>query len=140
MKENIAGILKEMADVANLQDYEKLISFFTDDCIYEDVPTAKICHGPKEFIDMAKAVHRDFPNHKWDIVSSFSDGHKIASEGIWSGTFTHSNIPDRPATGKHVSVKTVSITEIRDGKISRNADYYDLFSFLQQAGGLPIKL
>ncbi len=134
MATDAVKIMKDMMEAGNSQNYEKVASFFTDDCVYEDVPSGKVAHGIKEFIDMAKMVHVDFPDHKWELTSAFSDGRRIASESIWSGTFTHSNDPKRPATGKYASIRCVSITEIRNGKIYRYRDYYDGLSLAQQLG------
>jgi steroid delta-isomerase-like uncharacterized protein len=119
------------------QDFEKTASFFTDDCVYEDIPMGAVCHGVKEFIDIARMVRRTFPDRSWKITSIFSDGNKIATEAVWSGTNTHSDDPARPPTGKHVSVRTVSITDLRDGKIWKNSDYYDGLSVQKQLGLLP---
>lgn len=130
-------IMKDMMAALNSQDFEKAASFFTDDCVYEDVLAGKVCHGAKEFIDMARLVRKHFPDRKWELTSAFSDGRRIASESVWRGTFTHSNDPKRPATGKHASVRIASITEIRNGKIYRQRDYYDGLSLSQQLGGLP---
>jgi len=130
-------IMKDMMEAGNSQDYEKFASFFTDDCVYEDVPNGKVWHGMKEFIPFAKLLHAAGPDHKWELKSAFSDGNKIASETVWSVTFTHSSDPERPATGKHVSIRGVSITELRNGKICRNSDYYDALSLRQQLGLSP---
>ena len=137
MAADAVKIMRDMMEAANSQDYEKVASFFTDDCVYEDVPSGMVAHGIKEFINFGKMVHIDFPDHKWELTSAFSDGHRIASESVWSGTFTHSSDPQRPATGKNASVRCVSITEIRNGKIRRNSDYYDNLSMSQQLGLLP---
>lgn len=127
-------IMKDLMKAASSQDYEKFASLFTDDCVYEDIPSGGVWHGMKEFTDFAKLLHIDFPDHKWEFKSSFSDGHRIATEAVWSGTFSHSSNPERPATGKHVAMRTVSITELRNGKICRNTDYYDGLSMMQQLG------
>ena len=127
-------IMKGMMDALNSQDYEKVASFFADDCVYEDVPSGGVTHSAKEFISFAKMVRVDFPDRKWEMTSAFSDGRKIASESIWSGTFTHSSDPKRTATGKFASIRCVSITEIRNGKICKNTDYYDGLSFSKQLG------
>ena len=128
-------IMKGMMAALNSQNYEKAASFFTDDLVYEDVASGMVFHGVKEFIDFAKLVRVEFPDREWELKSAFSDGHKIATESVWSGTFTHSVFnPERPATGKHVSIRCVSITELRNGKICRNSDYYDGLSFWQQLG------
>jgi len=54
-----------------------------------------------------------------------------------SGTLAHSSIPGVPATGKKFSVRGAAITEFRGGKISRNTNYWNLASMLQQVGVMP---
>jgi steroid delta-isomerase-like uncharacterized protein len=127
-------IMKGMMDALNAQDYEKAASFFTDDLVYEDVPSGTVTHSTKEFINFARMVRADFPDRKWVMASAFSDGNKLATESVWSGTFTHSSNPELPATGKFVSIRVVSITELRKGKICKNTDYYDGLSFSKQLG------
>jgi steroid delta-isomerase-like uncharacterized protein len=125
-------VWKGLVAALETQDFEKIATFFTDDCEYEDIPIGKACHGVKEIIEMVKMVRRSFPDRSWKITSIFSDGNKIATEAVWSGTFKHSDDPKRPATGKRVSLRTVSITELRGGKIHRNRDYYNMLSMTQQ--------
>jgi steroid delta-isomerase-like uncharacterized protein len=137
MAADAVKIMKGMMAALESQDFEKAATFFADDCKNEDVTVGKVCHGVKEYIDMAKLVRREFPDRSWKLKSAFSDGNKIASETVWSGTFTHSDDPKRPATGKHTNIRCVSITEIRNGKIYRNRDYYDGLSFAKQLGLLP---
>jgi len=132
MATDAVKIMKGMMDALNSQDYEKAASFFTDDLVYEDVPAGKVCHGVKEVIDMARLVRKHFPDRKWELTSAFSDGRRIASESVWSGTFTNSDDPKRPATGKYASIRIASINEIRNGRICRNSDYYDGLSLSQQ--------
>ena len=131
------NVMKGMMAALEMQDFEKAATFFTDDLVYEDVPSGVVCHSIKEYIDFARVVRRSFPDRSWKMTSAFSDGHNVASETIWSGTFTHSEDPKMPATGKYVSLRCVSITEIRNGKISRNRDYYDGLSSAKQAGFIP---
>jgi steroid delta-isomerase-like uncharacterized protein len=129
-------IMKSMVAAVNSWDFEKAATFFTEDLVYEDVPSGKVCHGIKEYIDFAGMVRSQFPDRTWKLKSAFSDGHKIASETVWSGTFTHSNNPERPPTHRRVTIMCISITELRGGKICRNSDYYDILSVSQQLGSL----
>jgi ketosteroid isomerase-like protein len=39
-----------------------------------------------------------------------------------------------PATNKPFEVRGSSIVEFRDGKISRNSDYWDLATYMKQVG------
>ena len=138
MKPNEAiEVMKGMMDAINSKDFEKATTFFTEDLVYEDVPSGHLWRSAKEYIEIAKAVRRSFPDRKWEMKSAFSDGKYIATESVWSGTFNHSDAPEKPATGKYVSVQCISITELRDGKIYRNRDFYDNLTFMQQLGLLP---
>jgi len=130
-------VMKGMMEALETQDFEKAASFFTTDLVYEDLPSGHVWRGVKEYLEVAKAIRHSFPDRTWEMKSSFSDGKYIATESVWSGTFTHSDDPEKPATGKYVSGQCVSITELRDGKICRNRDYYDNFTFMQQLGLLP---
>jgi len=136
MTTDAVKIIKEFVVAVSSWDFKKASSFFTDDIVYEDVPSGKVCHGIKEYIDFASMVRNEFPDRTWVLKSAFSDGHKVAFETIWNGTFTRSHNPDRPATGKRVTIKCVSIAEIRNGKIYRNSDYYDMLSVTQQLGSM----
>jgi steroid delta-isomerase-like uncharacterized protein len=115
------NVIKGMIAASNSQNYEKLASFFMDDFMYEDLPLGKTCHSKKELIAFFSSSHANAPDHKWELKSSFNDGQRIATEWVWSGT-----PKERPASGKHVSFRGVSITELHNGKISRNTDYYNI--------------
>ena len=59
------------------------------------------------------------------------NGHGVV-EWVWSGVDK-----DWFKTGKPFSVRGVSVIEVRDGKISRNKDFYDGAAILRQIGKLP---
>ena len=121
----------------NSHDVERILSFFTDDVVYEDVAIGKVNRGKKEVKDFISSMIVDFPDFKFEMKSGFNAGDWSAGEWVMSGTFAHSSIPGLPATGKTFSVRGASITQLRKGKISRNSDYWNLTSFLQQVGLMP---
>jgi len=124
MAVNAVKILKDFVEACNSENYEKVASLFTDDCVYDDVPSGMVFHGAKEFINFAKRYHTTFPDHKWELKSVFSSGNRIASESVSSATFTHSDDPKMPATGEHGTLRSAEIIELRNGKIYRITDYY----------------
>ena len=79
----------------------------------------------------------DFPDIKFEPKSSFAAGDWAAIEYIISGTFAHSSELTTPATGKTFTVRAASIIQIRKGKISRLADYFNLATMLKQVGLMP---
>jgi steroid delta-isomerase-like uncharacterized protein len=121
----------------NSHDMERILSFFTDDVVYEDVALGKVNRGKKEVKDFLSEAFFKFPDFKIEMKSGFNAGDWSVGEWIMSGTFVQSSNPGRPATSRTFSVRGVSITEFRRGKISRNSDYWDYTSFLQQVGLMP---
>jgi ketosteroid isomerase-like protein len=68
----------------------------------------------------------------FDCFHAFlSDGHGSIE---WDGSGTDVGVYN---TGKRFSVRGVSVIEVRDGKISRSVDYYDLATTVRQEELIP---
>ena len=124
----------------NSQDVERILSFFTDDCLYEDVALKRIVRGKAELQALLESVFTDIAGLKMDIKSVFSSGNWVASEWTMSGRFVHSSDPLLTATGKSFLVRGATVFELSNGKISRNTDYLDLTGFLRQVGLMSDRL
>ncbi len=94
-------------------DVEKLASFFTDDCVYEDVCSGAVYEGQQELKARAKAILDRVPDLKLEITSLFAAGDWIGAEWIEPGT----------QNGKRFSLRGASIVELHEGKIQREAIY-----------------
>lgn len=130
-------MMKDYLKAWNSHDINKILSFFTDDCVYEDAALGAVNHGKKELGAFANSVFTDMPDFKLEIKSAFVAGDWAGSEWVMIGTHAHSSFAKIPATGKHFSVRGASITELRQGKISRNTDYWNMATFMQQVGLMP---
>jgi steroid delta-isomerase-like uncharacterized protein len=117
----------------NTGDLDKVISFFTEDCVYENLPRGQSYRGKDELKTWGKGVFDAIPDFKLDVKSLFVSDDWAACEWVMSGTQTGS-APDLPATGKSFSVRGSTIVQLRDGKIARNTYYWDLATFLRQLG------
>jgi steroid delta-isomerase-like uncharacterized protein len=119
----------------NSRDVEMILSYFADDCVYEDLAAGVVLHGKAEVKAFANESFVAFPDLKFEIKSFFVTPlarlgfGKIGSEWVMSGThkgdLRHGDLPTLPATGKSWSVRGASITEMSKGKIKRNSDYYN---------------
>jgi steroid delta-isomerase-like uncharacterized protein len=121
----------------NSHDVDKLLTFFTDDCVYEDVTMGLVNHGKKELKDFFNSMFVMSPDLKFELKSAFGTGDWAGIEWIMTGTYAHGTVPGMPATGKEYSIRGTSIREMRNGKVIRDSDYWNLASFLQQVGILP---
>ena len=121
----------------NSHDVNKMVSFLTDDGIYEDVALGIVKHGKKEIVEFTNSMLLDSPDVKFELKSVFGTGDWAGIEYVMSGTHVHSSIPTMPATGKTFSVRIAGIFQLRNGKYSRHSDYYNLVTMLQQLGLMP---
>ncbi len=115
---------------------EKLFSLFTDDCVYEDLATGTHARGKEELKAFFKTVFRAVPDFKVELTSHFVAGNWAGAEWTWSGTQT-GDFPGIPATNKYGSVRGASVFELQGNKFKRCSDYWDMATYLRQAGLMP---
>ena len=137
MATDMEKMMNDYVAAWNAHDVNKILSFCTDDVVFEDVPIGKVWRGKKEAEDFISSGFVDFADFKIEMKSGFSAGDWGSGEWVMSGTFVHSSTPGMTATGKRFSVRGASIIEFRKGKISRESLYWDMASFLQQVGLMP---
>lgn len=136
MTREIEQQLASYAEAWSSHDIERIASFFTDDCSYEDVALGVLNRGKEQLKAFVQATFAAFPDFAIEPRSLFAAGEWAATEWVMSGTH-HGDLPEIPATGKGFSVRGVSILELQGGKIRRNSDYWDMASFLRQIGLMP---
>ena len=104
-------------------DADTLASYFTDDAVYHNMPMA-----PAEGIEAVKAALAgvsQMTSRGWEVLHSAANGDVVLNERV-----------DRfDMGGTVVSVQVCGVFEIRDGKIARWRDYFDMASFQKQMPG-----
>ena len=138
MATNLGRLTKEYYSAWNSHDAEKIASFFTADCVHEDVAVGAVFRGKNELKTGISPLFAAFPDFKLELKSILRDASRLAHERVISGTQAGAlSGLGIPTTGKSFSIRGASITELRDGKISRNTDYWNLTTMLQQLGAMP---
>jgi steroid delta-isomerase-like uncharacterized protein len=132
----VERVLEDWASAWSSRDAVKLLSLFTDDCVYEDVTFGVITHGKKELRAFAEGVFAGVPDFKIELTARFLAGTSGSMEWVMSGTHK-GDFPGMPSTGKRFSTRGVTILELQDGKIRRNSDYWDAAGVMRQVGLLP---
>jgi steroid delta-isomerase-like uncharacterized protein len=116
----------------NSHNPDKILALFTDDIFYEDVAFGEISHGQAEVRKFFLSELEGVPDLELKLMrADIHDGHGTI-EWTFSGTDK-----DVFKTGKKFSVRGVSVIDMRDGKIFRNVDYYDVATIMRQVGVLP---
>ena len=116
----------------NSHDPDKTVTAYTDDVVYEDVPHRIISHGRAELREFVAGCFASDGDVKVELVNSWvHDGHGVM-EWVWRGVDI-----EQFKTGKPFAIRGLSIFEVRDGKISRDRDYYDVATQMRDVGALP---
>jgi steroid delta-isomerase-like uncharacterized protein len=127
-------MLREYFASWNAHDVEKIASFVTDDIVCYNGARDQTFHGKDEFKAWPKGSFDAIPDFKLDITSLTGSGDMLACEWIFTGTLSGSLSSGVPPTGKSFSVRGSTIAQTKDGKIQREADYWDLTTLLRQVG------
>ena len=116
----------------NSHNPDKMLPLFTDDVFYEDVAFGEVSHGKTELRKFVADEYDGVPDLELKLLRADIHGGHGTIEWTFSGT-------DKGVfkTGKKFSVRGVSVIDLRDGKISRNLDFYDSATIMRQVGTLP---
>lgn len=110
--------LQAFANAWNRHDVDDLMSFMTDDCIFESSSGDEVCGSRYEGADAVRAgfakAWETLPDAKWAEPHHFVCGDRGVSEWTFSGTQTD---------GRRVEVNGCDIFTFRDGKIAVKNSY-----------------
>jgi steroid delta-isomerase-like uncharacterized protein len=116
----------------NSHDAEKVIPIFTDDVFFEDVALGAVSHGSEELRKFATSTFAAVSDAKFDLGNVSVDRRHGTIEWVFSGTDS-----GLYKTGKRFSVRGVTVIEMRGGRISRELDFWDTASIMNQVGLSP---
>ena len=111
-------LLQAFADAWNRHDVDAIMSFMTDDCVFESSSGPDVCgtrYAGREAVRAGFAqVWATFPDAQWRNSRHFAWGDRAVSE--WTFTGTH-------ADGTRVEVHGCDLFTCRDGKIALKNSY-----------------
>lgn len=132
---NAVALFREYLRAWSSHDVDGILSFFAEECSYENLARQEAYRGKVALRAWIDGMFAAIPDFSLEARSLFASGGWVACE--WAMTGTHSgDAPGLPATGNRFSVRGSTIAEVAGAKIKRNADYWDLTTFLQQLGVL----
>jgi limonene-1,2-epoxide hydrolase len=105
-------------------DVDKLVSFFSEDAVYHNIPVepvvgrADIRATLASFMDMVEQI-------RFETLHLVADGPLVMTERI-----DHFIGPDRT-----ISLPVMGVFEVRDGSITAWRDYFDMGQFTSQMAG-----
>jgi len=111
-------VLQDFADAWNRHDVDALMSFMTDDCVFEASAGLDVCgtrYVGREAVRAGFAeVWATFPDAHWGSARHFVVGERGVSEWTFTGT---------RADGTRIEVHGCDLFTFRDGKIALKNSY-----------------
>jgi steroid delta-isomerase-like uncharacterized protein len=116
--EATTDFLQAFADAWNRHDLDGLMSFMTDDCLFESSAGPDVCGtryaGPRAVRAGFAEVWATFPDAKWNDARHFVVGNRGVSEWTFTGT---------RVDGTRVEVHGCDVFTFRNGKIALKDSY-----------------
>ena len=108
--------LPALLDAFNAHDLDAIMSFFTEDCIF-DTPRGQRLVGTEQVRQGFQARFDGIPDIEYTEARDFVSGDRGVSEWTIRGT---------QATGEPIEVRGCDLFEFTDGKISRKDAYWKI--------------
>ena len=118
-------VIRDFVQAWSRLDVDELVSFFTSDGVWHNMPLEPIAGEDKLRQTIAGTI-RNWSDVEWDLTHITSNGDVVMAERVDKMTID----------GKAVVLPCAGVFELRDGKIAVWRDYFDLASF-SRASGAP---
>jgi limonene-1,2-epoxide hydrolase len=119
-------IVEAFWDALYARDWERIGTFFTDDASYTDVPSPPddVAVGPSQIVARLRLGLEPVSDYEHDLRLMVADGDAVVTEHAETW---------RWHTGEEVTLPFVSVHELRDGRITRWFDYWDMQTLMNAA-------
>ena len=132
--ESTSALLRRYYSLFNEGARDEFLSLLTDDVVHEINQGGAEC-GRQTFGAFMQRMDRCYRERVTDLqVFSSEDGSRAAAEFFIEGEYLTSDEGLPPATGQKYRLRVGAFCDIRDGKVARVTNYYNLQDWLQQVG------
>jgi predicted ester cyclase len=97
---------------------------------------AGLAAGPQGAKDVVAALSAGFPDYQLTVEDMIGEGDKVTARYTVRATHRGAFMGIAP-TGKHVTLTSISINRIEEGKMAEMWDNSDVLALLQQLGAIP---
>lgn len=119
----------------NKGDMDTFLSLLTDDVVH-DINQGERQVGRDAFREFMNRMNRNYKEQLVDmVIMSSEDGTRAAAEFVVLGEYlvTDEGLPE--ANGQKYRLPAGAFFDIRDGKVARITNYYNLQDWIAQVGG-----
>ena len=120
----------------NSHDIERVLSFYAQECISDDVGRAARLRGREDLRALLTAYWKAFPDLQFSVTDMIVEDRRLAI--AWMAQGTHQGtIMNIPPTGHKVQVRGMSMLDVKDGLVVRAQYIWDIAGMLRHMGLLP---
>jgi len=128
-------LIQSYYDAFNAKDVEGFLALLTDDVVH-DINQGERETGKAAFRAFLERMNRCYEEKIVDLfVMTNADGSRAAAEFTVLGVYLESDEGLPPAEGQRYSLPAGAFFEIRDGKVARISNTYNLNDWIRQVGG-----
>lgn len=128
-------LIQSYYDAFNRKDVEGFLSLLTDDVVH-DINQGGREIGKQKFREFLARMNRSYEEKIVDLfIMTNADGSRAAAEFTVLGVYLETDEGLPPAEGQRYTLPAGAFFEIRDGKVARISNTYNLTDWLKQVGG-----
>jgi steroid delta-isomerase-like uncharacterized protein len=134
MGEATRALIERYYDAFNAGDTQSFLNLLTED-VRHDINQGGRETGKEAFASFLARMNRKYRERVADLVVMVDQtGARAAAEFVVLGTYLETDEGLPPAAGQQYRLAVGAFFEIRDGKIARVTNYYNLQEWLRQVG------
>jgi steroid delta-isomerase-like uncharacterized protein len=125
-------LIRDYYQAFNDKNFTLMLSLLSDDVIH-DINQGGRHVGKVEFVNFMEDMNNYYDENLTDInVMTSGEGKRAAAEFICHGVYKNSCQGLPPAKGQKYKLPVGCFFEVKDGKISRVTNYYNMNDWLSQ--------
>lgn len=135
MREQTLTLIERYYAAFNAGDMDTFLDLLSDDVVH-DINQGESETGKTAFADFMQHMNRCYRERLEDIiVMANGDGTRAAAEFVVNGEYlaTDEGLPE--ARGQRYRLPAGAFFEVRDGRVARVTNYYNLPNWVEQVGG-----
>jgi steroid delta-isomerase-like uncharacterized protein len=135
MNQNTINLIEQYYTAFNNADMDTFLSLLTDDVIH-DINQGKREIGKDAFKQFMACMNYNYKEQLADmVIMATADGSRAAAEFVVMGKYLQSDEGLPPAQGQEYRLPAGAFFEVRNGKVARITNYYNLQDWIAQVGG-----
>jgi steroid delta-isomerase-like uncharacterized protein len=135
MNQKTINLIEQYYAAFNSADMDTFLNLLTDDVIH-DINQGKREIGKDSFRQFMACMNFNYKEQLVDmVIMATADGTRAAAEFVVLGQYIQSDEGLPAAKGQEYRLPAGAFFEIRDNKVARITNYYNLQDWIAQVGG-----